>query len=101
MLQVDASVVGAGAALLQADDRGVERPVGFFSRKFSPCQTQYSVVEQEALAFTMALQNFKVYVCLAPGPLVVYTDRNPPTFLPSIYNHNHRLMRPCSYSCSI
>lgn len=32
VLQVDASYVGAGAVMLQADKKGVERPVGFYSK---------------------------------------------------------------------
>ena len=49
-LQVDASHVGAGAVLLQAEVTGVERPVGFFSKKFNSYQLNYSVIEKEALA---------------------------------------------------
>lgn len=37
-LEVDASYVGAGTVLLQSDDLGVDRPVCFFSRKFSKHQ---------------------------------------------------------------
>lgn len=93
VLQVDASGVGAGAALLQADDLGIEHPVGYFSRKFTPCQTRYSVIEQETLALILALRHFEVYVGSVPGPLVVYTDHNPLTYLRSMVNHNRRLMR--------
>ena len=38
-LEVDASMVGAGAVLLQEDDEGLDGPVSYFSRKFNPCQT--------------------------------------------------------------
>lgn len=33
-LDVDASASGAGAVLLQEDDRGIDHPVGYFSKKF-------------------------------------------------------------------
>ncbi|XP_054871280.1 uncharacterized protein LOC118470435 [Amphiprion ocellaris] len=36
-LQVDASDVGAGAVLLQADEKGVEKPVCFLPKKFKGC----------------------------------------------------------------
>ncbi|XP_062373894.1 uncharacterized protein LOC134062039 [Sardina pilchardus] len=49
-LEVDASNVGAGAVLLQEDENGVRRPVSFFSRKFTPYQLKYAVIEKEALA---------------------------------------------------
>lgn len=91
-LQVDASNVGAGAVLLQADGNGVLRPLSYFSRKFKPYQLHYSVIEKEALALIWALQHFDVYVG-SGAPLVVYTDHNPLTFLRSLQNPNQRLMR--------
>ena len=57
-LQVDASDVGAGAVLFQSGSDGVERPVSFFSRKFSSYQINYSVIEKESLALIWALQHF-------------------------------------------
>ncbi len=75
-LQVDASHVGAGAVLLQADEAGVERPVGFFSKKFNSYQLNYSVIEKEDLALIWGLQHFDAYAG-SGTPLVVYTDHNP------------------------
>lgn len=49
-LQVDASQVGAGAVLLQADEGGINRPISYFSWKFSSCQFNYSIIEKKALA---------------------------------------------------
>lgn len=92
VLHVDASYVGAGAVLLQADKKGVERPVGFYSKKFNTYQLNYSVIEKEALALVWGLQHFDVYVGTG-APLVVYTDHNPLTFLRSLQNPNQRLMR--------
>ena len=92
-LQVDASNVGAGAALLQSDKQGVDRVVAFYSRKFNRYQLNYSVIEKEALALILALQHFDVYLGSGLTPLVVYTDHNPLTFLKSLQNPNQRLMR--------
>lgn len=80
VLQVDASYVGAGAVLLQADKKGVERPVGFYSRKYS-YQLNYLVIQKETLALVWGLQHFDVYVG-SGAHLVVYTDHNPLTILP-------------------
>lgn len=90
VLQVDASYVGSGAVLLQADKKGAERPVGFYSRKYS-YQLNYSVIQKEALALVWGLQHFDVYVG-SGACLVVYTDHNPLTFLRSLQNPNQRLM---------
>lgn len=54
-LHVDASNVGAGAALLQEDESGTDRAISFFSRKFNSYQLNYSVIEKEALALIWAL----------------------------------------------
>ena len=91
-LQVDASDAGAGAVLSQVDERGVERPVSYFSKKFKNYQLNYSVIEKEALALVMALQHFDVYIG-SGSSLIVYTDHNPLTFLRSLQNPNQRLMR--------
>lgn len=90
-LEVDASMVGAGAVLLQSDAGGVNRPICFFSRKFNRHQVNYSVIEKEALALIWALQHFGVYV--GSGPVVVFSDHNPLTFLSSLQAPNQRLVR--------
>ena len=88
-LHVDASHVGAGAVLLQADGKGIEHPVSFYSKKFNAYQLNYSVIEKEALALVLAPQHFNVY--LDSGmPIVVFTDHNPLTFLNSLQNPNQR-----------
>lgn len=92
MLQLDASQVGACVILLLGDDRGVVRPVSFFSKKFNNYQRNYSVIEKEALSVIWALQHFHVYVG-AGGPTVIYTDNNPLTFLSSLRCPNQRLIR--------
>ena len=90
-LQVDASHVGAGGVLLQEDEFGINKPVCFFSKKFNKYQLNYSVIEKEALALIWSMQHFEVYV--GSGPVVVYTDHNPLTFLHSLHSPNQRLIR--------
>ena len=74
-LAVDASQVGVGAVLMQPDEENVNHPVCYFSKKFTPAQRNYSVVEQELLAIILALQHFEIYTpavqwlaCLATNP---------------------------------
>lgn len=54
-IQIDASRTGAGAVLLQTEEREIDHPVYFFSQKFNKHQRNYSVIEQEALALIWAL----------------------------------------------
>ena len=75
-LYVDASHVGAGAVPLQADGKGIEHPISFFSKKFNAYQLNYSVIEKEAFALVLALQHFNVYLD-SRMPIVVFTDHNP------------------------
>lgn len=91
MLEVDASFVGAGAVLLQEDESGINRPLCFFSRKFNRHQLNYSVIEKETLALIWALHHFQVYV--GSGPVVVFSDHNPLTFLSNLQAPNQRLVR--------
>lgn len=92
-LAVDASDIGAGSVLLQEDSKGFEHPVCYYSKKFNPCQAKYSTIEKEALSLVLALQHFEVYLGSTAGPVVIYTDHNPLTFLNKMKNKNQRLLR--------
>ena len=92
-LAVDASNIGAGAVLIQDDDRGIHHPVCYFSKKFNNAQKRYCTTEKELLALILALQYFDIYIAAAGGPITVFTDHNPLTFLHKLKNKNQRLMR--------
>lgn len=89
LLQVDASNIGAGTVLIQAD-QGVFHPVCFFYERFCSYQLHYSVVEKEVLALIWALQHFAAYINSGVS-LTVFTDHNPLTFLNSLKCPNQRL----------
>lgn len=76
---------------MQEFGAGIDHPVYFFSKKFTKCQRNYSVIEKEALALLLALQKFEVY--LGESPILVYTDHNPLLFLTRMSNTNQRLMQ--------
>lgn len=92
-LVVDASDIGAGAVLLQKDNKGIDHPLCYFSKKFTNTQKRYCTTEKELLALILALQYFEIYVTAAKEPIVVFTDHNPLTFLHKVENKNQRLMR--------
>lgn len=90
-ITTDASDIGAGSVLMQKDDSEVECPVAYFSRKFSPCQKNYSTIEKECLALVWAVQQFQVYI--GSTPTIVYTDHNPLVFLDKAKGSNQRILR--------
>jgi hypothetical protein len=54
---LDASGVGLGAVLLQDG-----RPVAFESRKLSPAEQNYAVIEHEMLGVIHALKTWRCYL---------------------------------------
>ena len=81
MLAVDTSDIGAGAVLLQEDDKGIDHPLCYFSKKFTNTQKRCCTTEKELLALILALQYFEIYVTEAKGPIVIFTDHITLTYL--------------------
>lgn len=67
----DSSKIGIGAVLLQNVD-GVERPIHFYSEKYSDAATRWSTIEQEAYAIFAAIIKMESY--LLGHHFVVETD---------------------------
>ena len=88
ILYTDASGIGIGAVLKQ-EIEGMEKPVAFFSKRFSPPQTRYTTSEQEALAIVKAIEHWNYY--LDGHKFIIKTDHKPLTWLKSITNKNRRL----------
>lgn len=76
-LITDASDTGMGAALEQSID-GHWKPLGFFSRKFSPTQQRYSAYDRELTAMYEAIKHFKYMMEFLDVTMV--TDHKPLTF---------------------
>ncbi|XP_047500268.1 uncharacterized protein LOC125046527 [Penaeus chinensis] len=81
ILYVDASDIGAGAVLCQADAAGVDHPMCYFSKKFNKHQRNYSTIEKETLALILALRHFEIYLYPTKEAVKIYTDHNPLTFI--------------------
>ena len=50
-------------------------------------------MKKDTLGLVLALDHFDVYLDSTPFMIKVYTDHNPLTFLKSMKNKNHRLVR--------
>ena len=61
---------------MQVDDKGIDHPVSFYSKKLDKHQQNYSVVEKEALSLLSALQHYNVYLSSSPHVTIVYSDHN-------------------------
>ena len=70
----DASLLGCGALLTQEN-----RPIAYFSSKFSSAERNYTTGEQELLGIIKALKEWRCYLEGCNG-LTLVTDHNPLTF---------------------
>ena len=61
-LETDASVLGIGAVLSQAQENGHNHPVAYASRALSQQEANYSITELETLAVVWALTYFHTYL---------------------------------------
>ena len=73
----DASMTGCGAILVQNN-----RPVAYFSSKYTPAERNYTTGEQELLGVVKALREWRCYLEGCVG-LTVITDHKPLTYFPT------------------
>lgn len=90
VVQTDASDVGLGAVLSQ-EVGGEEHPVTYLSRKLSPAERNYSIVERECLAIKWALESLKYYLLGRSFRLI--TDHSPLTWMCQAKERNARVTR--------
>ena len=90
VLAVDASNVATGAVLMQTYNE-VEHPVCYFSKRLNSHQQNYSTVEKETLSIILAIRYFSIY--LIGQKTCIHCDHNPLTWLNTMANTNHKLLR--------
>ena len=71
-LYTDASLQGLGAVLMQPDERGKMRVIGYASRVLNDAETRYHSTEWEGLAVAWALRHFRDIIF--GYPIKLYTD---------------------------
>jgi phospholipid-translocating ATPase len=91
ILQTDASEIGIGAVLSQADEEGLDYPVAYFSRKLLPREQKFATIEKECLAIKLGIQAFHVYVF--GKPFEILTDNRALQWLDQVKDSNNRLLR--------
>ena len=70
----DASLLAAGAILLQSDTNQDLHPCAYFSRTFTPAQRNYDIYDRELLAVILALEEWRQYLQGTKHPITVITD---------------------------
>ncbi len=75
ILAVDASSYGLGAALLQRDAQGQERPVFLASRLLNEAEKEYPQIDKEFLAIVWALERLDAFVY--GQDVTIRTDHRP------------------------
>ncbi len=58
LVTTDASNTHVGGVLSQFQDNNANKPIGYFSKKFSPFETRYSVTDKEVLAVILTCRHF-------------------------------------------
>ncbi len=90
LVQTDASNTGLGAVLSQVQ-YGEEHPVVYISRKLSPAEQRYAVVEKEALAVKWAVLELRYY--LLGRKFTLITDHAPLQWMARAKDTNARVTR--------
>ena len=78
-----ASTVGRGALLMQHDDKGVERPIAYWSKRWQPAESRWHSLEHELCTLYGAIDRFAHYLS---NKFHVITDAEPLVWLKSMKN---------------
>ena len=84
VIESDASAVGVGGRLFQVID-GVEKNIGYYSRKLTATERRLSVPLRECLGLVTALKRWRIYLLSNPHPTEARTDHYALVFMQSIH----------------
>ena len=73
-IMTNASLLAAGAILLQPDANQDLHPCAYFSRTFTPAQRNYDIYDRELLAVILALEEWCQYLQGTQHPVTIITD---------------------------
>ena len=63
-----------GAVLIQFDDRGKPRAIGYHSKTLTPAEQNYAIHDKEFLAVVRGLETYRHLLMGTSHPVTVYTD---------------------------
>uniref|UniRef100_A0A8R1DGL0 RNA-directed DNA polymerase n=1 Tax=Caenorhabditis japonica TaxID=281687 RepID=A0A8R1DGL0_CAEJA len=89
----DASAVGLGAALMQAETEEEKhfKAIAYTSRTLADSETRWPAIQVELLAIIFALRHFRPYICLSN--IILHSDHRPLSYLLSKHKVNDNLAR--------
>ena len=73
-IMTNASLLAAGAVLMQADKNSDLHPCTYFSRTFSSAQHNYDIYDRELLTVILALEEWHQYLQGTMHPITIITD---------------------------
>ena len=73
-IMTDASLLAAGAVLMQADENSDLHPCTYFSHTFSSAQHNYDIYNSELLVVILALEEWHQYLQGTTHPVTIITD---------------------------
>ena len=73
-IMTDASLLAAGAVLMQADENSDLHACAYFSRTLSSTQCNYDIYDHELLAVILALEEWHQYLQGTAHPITIITD---------------------------
>ena len=73
-IMTDASLLAAGAVLMQADENSDLHPCAYFSHTFSSAQHNYDIYNCKLLAVILALEEWRQYLQGTTHPITVITN---------------------------
>jgi hypothetical protein len=74
ILEADCSGYSLGACMSQFDDKGILRPVAYFSRKLSPAESNYEIHDKELLAIVKSMDEWRGELSSTAKPFIVLSD---------------------------
>ena len=80
-LMTDASLLAAGAVLMQSDEAGDLHPCAYFSKTFSLAERNYDIYDRELLAVILTLVEWKQYLQGTSHPVSILTDHKNLSYL--------------------